>query len=120
MAFLQFAVVSTLVLGAIDGLSGRHAIKDLVPLVLLLALLVFAFIRAAAVTDTCTKVPSFINAHVSDTALDLQCQYIVRYITDSAAGFYIFDVQVTTAMVLKMMYFCGAFVFAITTQLTDF
>jgi len=119
MAWLQCAVVSTLVLWAIDGLSGRQAIKDMVPLVLLLALLLLAFIRAAAVTDTCTKVPAFINAHVSDTALDFQCQYMVRYITDSAAGFYIFDVQVTTAMVLKMVYFCGAFVFAMATKLTD-
>jgi len=118
MACLQVAVFSTLVLGSIDKLNGRTPIAELVSLALLLALVATAFIRAAAVTDTCAKLPPFINALVSDTKMDLQCQYVVRYIQDSAAGFYIYDVQLTTALVLKAMYFCGAFLFAVASKLT--
>jgi len=117
MACLQADMLLILVLGAIDSLHGRPSLEHLASLLPLLALVLFSFWRAAAVTETCTKVPPLINSHVSESGVDSECQYVVRYIMDSAAGFYVFDVHVTTARVLKLMYFCGAFVLAVGTKL---
>jgi hypothetical protein len=117
MVCLKAAMLSTILLGAVDGLSTRPSIGDFAPLALLLTLVALAFFRAAAVTDLCNRVPPLINTHVSEEDVDFKCQYVVRYIIDSTAGFYIFDVQVTTAMILKFLYFCGVFVFAVVTKL---
>jgi len=43
-------------------------------------------------------------------------QYAVQYIINSAAGFYVFDVRLTTAMVLRVMYVSGALVFGLVTN----
>jgi hypothetical protein len=119
MACLQAAMLSTILLGAVDSLSTRPSVGDFAPLALLLTLVAIAFFRAAAVTDLCNRVPPLINTHVSEEDVDFKCQYVVRYIIDSTAGFYIFDVQVTTSMILKMIYFSGAFVFAVLTKLVS-
>ena len=62
------------------------------------------FFKAAEVTSECIRVPSLINAVVLRTHIDEHRQYLVQYILQSAAGFYMFNVRVTSQMTMKIVY----------------
>jgi hypothetical protein len=59
------------------------------------------------VTSKCDRVPSFINMMHFGENFDHRRQYVVDYIINSRAGFYMFDVRVTGELVVKCAYvFC--------------
>lgn len=77
------------------------------------------FFRAAAVTDTCLRVPSLINSisfGIGEDALDQDRRYLVEYIIFSAAGFYVSEVRLSSAIVVKGAYICGAIAFTAATR----
>jgi len=59
---------------------------------------------AAAVTDKCGRIPPLLNSLDFGKGTDRECQYIVQYVANSAAGFHVFDVRITTGMALKYLY----------------
>jgi hypothetical protein len=60
---------------------------------------------AAAVSEKCSRVPPLVNSLVFDeNPIDYERQYMVQYITSSAAGFYVKGVRLTSTMVLKLTY----------------
>jgi len=72
---------------------------------------------AAGVSDKCARVPSLINAcNFSADPLDEDRQYVVQYLLNSAAGFYVFEVRLTSEMILKCVYIVIAVAFALTTK----
>jgi len=56
------------------------------------------------VTSKCDRVSVFVNMNESNENLDGRRQYLVTYITNSRAGFYMFDVRITAEMVVKSAY----------------
>jgi len=62
------------------------------------------FFKAAEVTEKCIRVPSLMNAVVLGNHIDKERQYLVQYILQSAAGFYMFNVRVTSQMTMKIVY----------------
>jgi len=84
------------------------------------ALVVFGmmriFFKAAEVTDRCIRVPSLINAVVVGPDLDKERQYLVQYILQSAAGFYMFHVRVTSQMTVKITYVAAVVICALLQQ----
>jgi len=113
---LQVVVVAMVLLGVIDFTEGQSGPVALVPAILIAAVLGRAFLRAGGVTDKCARVPALVNSLVFGVDMDLQRQYVVDYILRSDAGFYVFELRLTSAMVLKFAYVCGVAVFALVTK----
>jgi len=74
------------------------------------------FFWAATVTDKCARVPTLVNSLSTGSDLDQNRMYIVDYVVHSQAGFYMFEVRLTSAMVLKFFYFACVVAFGITTR----
>lgn len=74
---------------------------------LVLLLMVFTIlIRAAAVTEACTRVPQLINSTcLTDNPMDPDRKYLVEYITASAAGFYVFNVRLNNGAALRVFHY---------------
>lgn len=70
---------------------------------------------AAGVTEKCTRVPSLVNSWSfgEETCLDAGRQYVVQYIEQSAAGFYVKGVRLRAYMALKISYLFGALLFTL-------
>ncbi|CAE8741273.1 unnamed protein product [Polarella glacialis] len=106
--------------GALPVCSGEHLIWVLEPLQMIVGralLLIYVSSRAAGLTEKCTRTRCFVNSFVLDNCvLDTERSYLVRYIDDSAAGFYIQGVKLTMLAIMKMFYGMCALTFAIWAQ----
>ncbi|CAE8731495.1 unnamed protein product [Polarella glacialis] len=109
--------------GGLPGCSMRHLTWVLEPLQMMVGralLLIYVSSRAAGLTEKCTRTRCFVNSFVLDNCvLDTERSYLVRYIDDSAAGFYIQGVKLTMLVILKMFYGMCAITFAICVQASD-
>lgn len=79
-------------------------------------LVVAHLVRAAQVTGRCSRVPAFINSHCGGKNM-LRSQ-LVEYTQHSAAGFYVYEVKLTAAAVMKMAYVVGIGSLTAITRLT--
>jgi hypothetical protein len=61
---------------------------------------------AASITEKCDRIPSLVNSLNFGKEMDESRQYLVNFILQSKAGFHIFEVRLTSAMVLKYLYLC--------------
>jgi len=109
---------AALLLGVVDmervsDRIGRRLIPCL-PGALVILCVAHSFLRAASVTDRCARVPSLVNSFCFD--LDNQRRHIVEYIVQSDAGFYVFEVRLTTGMALKFGYFMCVVAFTLATK----
>ncbi|CAE7232790.1 cnnm4 [Symbiodinium pilosum] len=77
------------------------------PLLFLFLASLILMSRAAALTEKCRSIPTFINQIPSDRDLDPDRQYLCRYVADSSTGFIIFGVTITQELFLKQVYFLG-------------
>ena len=87
----------------------------------------YTVMRAAAVTEKVTRVSPLVNswdfAEMSDVGseeteewMNLGRQYLVQYINQSEAGFYMQGVRIRIFQVTKMCYYLGAVLFAVASQ----
>lgn len=82
-----------------------------------MSLVFYTVFRAAAISEKCSHVPSLINSWTfEDHQIDHDRQYVVQYITHSAAGFYVKGVRLNAVMALKLTYLVGVIVFTLVTQ----
>jgi len=89
----------------------------LYPPVLLFA---YTMMRAAAVTEKASRVAPLVNSwkfekqdHKKAFLMDHDRQYVVQYIIQSEAGFYMKGVRLTAGSVQKMSYYFAAFTFSL-------
>jgi len=89
----------------------------LYPPVLLFA---YTMMRAAAVTEKASRVAPLVNSwkfekqdHQKAFLMDHDRQYVVQYIIQSEAGFYMKGVRLTAGSVQKMSYYFAAFTFSL-------
>lgn len=97
----------------------RHGLaraRMLLPGVLVCASILRVGFWAAAVTDKCARVPMLVNAIEVQGAEARERMFVVEYITHSRAGFYIFEVCLSTATILKALYVSGAVTFALVSE----
>jgi len=118
---LHATVTLSAILGVFDVYKLRQEENGYVSLVIPVALLeigIFnAFVRAALVTDKCARVPSLINSCNFGEDIDEERTYVVDYVLKSAAGFYVFEIRLTSEMTMKFAYLCAVGVFALSTQM---
>jgi len=91
-----------------DNIHGITA--SFVNLLIILALSVRLFIKAASVTESCSRIPSLVNSFHIDAAkeIDHDQQYLVAYIKNSDAGFYLNGIRLTPWIMVKTAYFLAA------------
>jgi hypothetical protein len=84
---------------------------------LLVVGVMFIFFKAAEVSERCMRMPSVINSLNFGECVDSRRHYLVQFMSYSAAGFYVGEVRLTTAIALKLTYFCCILAFAGLSQL---
>ena len=96
--------------GAVVYQSVQEADVDvslLIPMCIVALGMSRVFFKAADVTDRCARVPSLINSCDFGADIDRDRQYIVEYVQNSAAGFYFFEIRLTSGMTFKFSYVCA-------------
>eukprot|EP00435_Cladocopium_sp_Y103_P039481 s1489_g10.t1 len=78
-------------------LEGVHAL----PLLVFFLLNLRVCAHGANLTEKCRVIPAFVNQIPTEDALDDERQYLVRYVADSSAGFFVKEVKLTREMFLK-------------------
>eukprot|EP00439_Symbiodinium_sp_Y106_P030117 s657_g3.t1 len=64
--------------------------------------------HGAALTEKCRNMPALVNQIPGPSgSIDVNRQYLVRFITDSAAGFIVKGVTLTQSIFLRQVYFLG-------------
>jgi hypothetical protein len=110
------ALVTGVILAARGQLSGEPVGAGDVAWLSSTALLVvgamFTFFKAAEVSERCVRMPSVINSLNFGECVDARRHYLVEFMSYSAAGFYVWEVRITSAIALKLTYFCGILAFA--------
>ena len=82
--------------------------------------------RAAAVTEKASRVSPLVNSWTFEDGrhetlpdwMDLDRQYVVQYINQSEAGFYIQGVRLRFFQVSKMCYYFAVILFAVASHIT--
>lgn len=89
-------------IAAVESLSS-------LPLLLLFALNMRVCSHGAALTEKCRAIPAFVNQIPSQDAdpIDLDRTYLVRFIADSSAGFFVKDIKLTREMFMKNFIMVG-------------
>mmetsp|Transcript_57281 Transcript_57281/g.79469 ORF Transcript_57281/g.79469 Transcript_57281/m.79469 type:complete len:190 (-) Transcript_57281:127-696(-) len=77
------------------------------PLTMLFLVNLRVFAHAAGLTEKCRAIPAFVNQIMAEEAIERNRQYLVQFIKDSSAGFYVKNVQLTQEMFAKQMYISG-------------
>ncbi|CAJ1427558.1 unnamed protein product [Effrenium voratum] len=84
-------------------------------------LFLYAMLLAANVTAKASRVAPLVNSWTfeegSSRWMDVERQYVVQYIQQSEAGFYMNGVRLHVSNVAKLGYYLGAFVFAVISRL---
>jgi len=114
---LQATAICILLLGAVELTRGKGRAIALLPGVLVALGVSRIFMQAAMVTDKCARVPPLVNSLEAAQGLDWNRMYVVEYVAHSQAGFYIYEVRVTSAMVLKTFYLSSVFAFGATAKM---
>eukprot|EP00929_Paragymnodinium_shiwhaense_P079858 TRINITY_DN41627_c0_g1_i1.p1 TRINITY_DN41627_c0_g1~~TRINITY_DN41627_c0_g1_i1.p1 ORF type:complete len:835 (+),score=123.40 TRINITY_DN41627_c0_g1_i1:86-2590(+) len=82
-----------------------------------LLLSMYLFYRAAIVSDKCSRVPSLVNSITDENdPTDGDRQYMVQYIQQSQAGFYVKGIRLTLVLVVKLSYLIGVVFFTLITR----
>jgi len=92
MVLMQSGTVVTHLI--FDGLSS-------LPLLLLFMVCMAVSANGAALTEKCRIIPSLVNQMPSEEPVEHDRQYLVQFISDSAAGFIVKDVPLTREMFAK-------------------
>lgn len=102
-----FILACTVPLLVVDGgaLGSSSAPPPaLLPGIMLTCGVLHVLLLGAMVSEKCTRVPSLINAISFGEGTEHARQRTVDYVTSSDAGFFIFGMRLTTAMVVKFVY----------------
>lgn len=122
MCLLQAVVFLVCMFGTVDVYQSAMGNENvnvhlLVPaLVVLIAVSRIVF-RAADVAGKCERVPPLINSFVFGPDVDETRQYLVQYVLNSAAGFYVFNLRLTSEMAFNYAYFCVVVIFVVVQQM---
>jgi len=123
LSFLGIACFGSLLFLAEQLLNEPELLQNLLQTALWMSwlyppILLFAYtmMRAAAVTEKASRVAPLVNSWKFESkkdSMDENRQYVVQYIIQSEAGFYMKGVRLTAGTVQKMSYYFAAATFSI-------
>ena len=85
------------VLLLVEGLSS-------LPLVWLFLLSLHVCSHGAELTEKCQGIPAFVNQILTTHSTDVDRQYLVRFVSDSSAGFIVRDTKLTRELFMKQLF----------------
>eukprot|EP00931_Biecheleriopsis_adriatica_P008487 TRINITY_DN10966_c0_g1_i2.p1 TRINITY_DN10966_c0_g1~~TRINITY_DN10966_c0_g1_i2.p1 ORF type:complete len:842 (-),score=142.54 TRINITY_DN10966_c0_g1_i2:126-2651(-) len=115
---LQSTIVAAVLLAAADIVRGQAGASELIAGGIVLVGLAHMFLHASAVTDHCQRLPAFVNSLHFGREHDPDRMYLVEYMDYSKAGFYIFEVRLTSDLVIKFFYVVCMALFGVATKVT--
>lgn len=65
------------------------------PVLMLFFVEMRVFWRGTAITEKCRIVPAFVNQIPAGRRINMERSYLVQFITDSSAGFFVREVKLT-------------------------
>lgn len=80
------------------------------PLLFLFTLNMTVCANGASLTEKCRNIPALVNQLPSELGIDMERQYLVNFLKDSAAGFCVKDVRVTRETLAKQFIIIGGVV----------
>ncbi|CAE7352561.1 unnamed protein product [Symbiodinium natans] len=78
--------------------------SGLIPFLYLFIVSVILFAKGASLSGKCRQVPAFVNQLGGDAGADTDRQYLVQFISDSAAGFIVHGVTLSRSDLLKQLH----------------
>jgi len=117
-AALAFLCYSARMKEAILKASGVGAAALFEAPALVIALSAFLLLlKAGSITEICTRMPPVTNSIevTADNAVNYERQYLVNFIKNSEAGFYVKGTRLTAFLVLNYCYILGAIICALFT-----
>lgn len=87
----------------------REALSSL-PVIFLFTLNMTVCAKGAALTEKCRNIPALVNQLPSAECIDMERQYLVNFLKDSAAGFCVKDVRLTSEMLAKLFIIVGGII----------
>jgi len=108
---VQTSVLTATLLIGMQSLLGpgsrERAFHCLPSSLFMVAFMQYGQYRAAAVTERCSRAPALLNSFaVGGHEINFERQYLVQFILQSAAGFYVRGVRLTVFMMSKSTYLC--------------
>lgn len=121
-----YLVLHVVVAGAMLLSAADFAVKfddiweaaSLMPLMIIIVAVMRVLFNAAEVTSKCGRVPAFINSLDFGKKVDADRQYIVDYVIQSAAGFYAYEVRITSFLEFKFIYLSLVLAVALANELS--
>lgn len=104
-----YCLASTVMVAFLSGFSLNVILVEgafLLP-VLMLFFVEMVFWRGTAITEKCRIVPAFVNQIPAGRRINMERSYLVQFITDSSAGFFVREVKLTREMLLKNFMIIG-------------
>ena len=95
----------------VEGLSS-------LPLVWLFLLSLHVSSHGAELTEKCQGIPAFVNQIWTRNSMDTNRQYLVRFISDSSAGFIVRDTKLTRELFMKQLFLFVGLVSALVSVLS--
>ncbi|CAE7253789.1 unnamed protein product [Symbiodinium natans] len=92
---------------AFDGSLLAQELAMALPVLFFLALNLRVFYHASSLTEKCAHIPAFVNQIPTGSSIDLDRQYLVRFISDSSPGFVVKDLRISRSMFVKLCIFTG-------------
>lgn len=114
---LQTTILASVTLGVFDFYNTPGSQTVFIAPAILLTGVAQLFLRASTVTDHCERLPSFVNSLSFGETCSQDRMYLVEYILHSKAGFYVFEVRLTSGIVLKAFYVLCMGLFALVTKI---
>lgn len=104
LAVLLCSLGAVLLAVVVDFYRTANSAYVFIPSLLLIASIARMLSLASSVTERCAAVHGFVNSLHRGEALDDERQYLVTYIKDSSAGWYIFERSLTGALAWRFFY----------------
>jgi hypothetical protein len=129
MYVLEVAIVFTLALAFLDiyfvhsdfyaNDNSTLRLSLLIPVGIVMLGIGRIFIKAAEVSDRCNRVPPLLSSCMGDQCSVAQAEQrdaVVQYVINSAAGFYLHEILLTSGLVIKLTYLSAVALFALVTN----
>eukprot|EP00435_Cladocopium_sp_Y103_P052066 s1995_g16.t1 len=105
-----YCLASTVMVAFLSGFALNVILVEgafLLPVLMLFFLEMRVFWRGTAITEKCRIVPAFVNQIPAGRRINMERSYLVQFITDSSAGFFVREVKLTREMLLKNFMIIG-------------
>lgn len=105
-----YCLASTVMVAFLSGFALKVIVVEgafLFPVLMLFFLEMRVFWHGTNISEKCRIIPAFVNQIPAGSRINMERSYLVQFITDSSAGFFVREVKLTREMLLKNFMIVG-------------